>query len=68
MAKGILDAFMSFDGANQSLAETYDKEVMFGHTYAIIGCKADKTYICRNYCKISFLTREDYDECAKLWP
>lgn len=41
---------------------------MFGEVSAVLGCRSDVTTICKNYCKLAYLKKKDYEYILTKYP
>ena len=59
---------MTLNGYEFLQVEVYQSGTMFGYVSAVLKCRADRSTVCRNFCKIGCLLNTDYEELAFKHP
>lgn len=64
LSNGLVSVFKSFnrfDCCEVLHTDVYEHGKMFGEVSCVLNCKADFSALCKNYCKVGALVKEDYE-------
>lgn len=68
LTQGFIEVFKSLDGQELTYDSTLTAGAMFGEVSCVLQSRCDETAICKNYCKLGYLSKQSYDEIKAKYP